>query len=191
MSELQSDEFLLEGIARREQAALETFYDRHERMVFSFALRCVADRSLAEEVVQDVFTRLWRSAERYDGQKAKVSTWLLTITRRIAIDHHRKSMRNVPVQSDVDDRLQQLEESDPGPPEQVEANEMKDLVRSALNRLPNDQREAIERMYYQGQTQKEIAEAIRVPLGTVKGRIRLGLARLREQIDVHGWGDTT
>ncbi|OPG15144.1 RNA polymerase sigma factor [Ferroacidibacillus organovorans] len=191
MSELQSDEFLLEGIARREQAALETFYDRYERMVFSFALRCVADRSLAEEVVQDVFTRLWRSAERYDGQKAKVSTWLLTITRRIAIDHHRKSMRNVPVQSDVDDRLQQLEESDPGPPEQVEANEMKDLVRSALNRLPNDQREAIERMYYQGQTQKEIAEAIRVPLGTVKGRIRLGLARLREQIDVHGWGDTT
>lgn len=192
VSETLSDEALLEGIVRRDQMALEALYDRYERMVFSFAMRCVGNASLAEEVVQDVFTRIWQSAERYDGQKAKISTWLLTITRRIAIDHYRKFKRSVSaVQSDVDDRLQQVEETDPGPPERFEAREMKDLVRNALHHLPNDQREAIERMYYQGQTQKEIAEAIRVPLGTVKGRIRLGLARLREQIDVRGWGDTT
>lgn len=190
MGDPLADEHLLAQIALNDRTALETLYDRYERMVFSFALRCVNDRHIAEEVVQDVFTKIWKGAESYHSNQAKVTTWMLTITRRVAIDYYRKSTRrgdHLHIQSD--DWLQ-LAATDKGPDVRTEESDLRNAVFDAMGSLSNDQRVTIERMYYLGQTQREIAEELGVPLGTVKGRIRLALAHLRERLSSKGWGDT-
>lgn len=190
MTEVSSDEELLAAIAARDKAAMTAFYDRYERMVFSFAMRCVSDRSAAEEVVQDVFMKVWRSAESYDVAQGKLTTWLLTITKRTAIDLHRKTQRRLTPDLVEDDQLVQLPtDDDEGPEAIVQANAMREVVAEALKALPDDQRATIERMYYQGYTQREIAQEMNVPLGTVKGRIRLGLSRLKEQLLARGLRD--
>jgi RNA polymerase sigma-70 factor (ECF subfamily) len=189
MMEPCSDEELLQRIAQQDRSAMTELYDRYERVVFGFALRTVSDRGQAEEVVQDVFMRVWRNAQRYDPQLAKVSTWMLTVTRRCAIDALRKSARRPASDLTQDEQLNLVPATEPGPEARASAVAVRDIVASALQSLPRDQRVALERMYYQGYTQSEIAEEFGIPLGTVKGRIRLGLARLREQLDAAGLRD--
>jgi len=189
MIEAVSDDELLDGIAQQDRAAMTALYDRYERLVYSFAVRAVRDRSAAEEIVQDVFVKVWRSAERYDASQGKLSTWLLTIARRTAIDMHRKTQRRLVPELMEDEQLAQVHDDDAGPEAIVEAHAVRDILHEALARLPDDQRATIERMYYQGYTQREIAEAMDVPLGTVKGRIRLGLSRLKEQLLATGLRD--
>jgi RNA polymerase sigma-70 factor (ECF subfamily) len=189
MMEPCSDEELLQRIAQQDRSAMTELYDRYERVVFGFALRTVSDRGQAEEVVQDVFMRIWRNAQRYDPQLAKVSTWMLTVTRRCAIDALRKSARRPSSDLTQDEQLNLVPATEPGPEAQASAVAVRDIVAAALQSLPRDQRVALERMYYQGYTQSEIAQEFGIPLGTVKGRIRLGLARLREQLDAAGLRD--
>ncbi|MCY0875707.1 MAG: sigma-70 family RNA polymerase sigma factor [Firmicutes bacterium] len=190
MTEVSSDEQLLAAITASDKAAMTAFYDRYERLVFSFAVRCVSDRNAAEEIVQDVFMKVWRSAESYDGAQGKLTTWLLTITKRTAIDLHRKTQRRLSPDLVEDEQLAQIRTGDDDGPEAiVQANAMRAIVKEALQTLPDDQRMTIERMYYQGYTQREIAQEMNVPLGTVKGRIRLGLSRLNEQLRAKGLRD--
>lgn len=189
MTEAVTDEQLLASIAEQDRAAMTTLYDRYERLVYGFALRCVQDRSTAEEIVQDVFLKVWRSAERYDAVQGKLSTWLLTITRRTAIDMHRKTQRRLSPDLLEDEQLSQIQTDQEGPEQIVDARATRAIIAEALLHLPDDQRVTIERMYYQGSTQREIAEAMNVPLGTVKGRIRLGLSRLKEQLQATGLRD--
>ncbi|MCY0901528.1 MAG: sigma-70 family RNA polymerase sigma factor [Firmicutes bacterium] len=189
MIETVSDDELLDGIAQQDRAAMTALYDRYERLVYSFAVRAVRDRSAAEEIVQDVFVKVWRSAERYDASQGKLSTWLLTIARRTAIDMHRKTQRRLIPELMEDEQLAQVHDDEAGPEAIVEAHALRDIIQEALARLPDDQRATIERMYYQGYTQREIAESMDVPLGTVKGRIRLGLSRLKEQLLATGLRD--
>jgi RNA polymerase sigma-70 factor (ECF subfamily) len=165
-------------VQRAEASAFEVVYDRHAGAAFSLAYRMCGARQLAEEVVQEAFLSIWRSGARYDRTRGSVRTWILGITHHRAIDALRRGV--------VQDRHRA---SDEGIEERFEAEERTDVevarreealeVRGALHELPEEQRRAIELAYYGGFTQSEIAEMLSVPIGTVKGRMRLGMEKMR------------
>jgi RNA polymerase sigma-70 factor (ECF subfamily) len=177
-----ADEDLMQLVQRAEAAAFEVVYDRHAGSAFSLAYRMCGKRSLAEDVVQEAFLSIWRSGARYDRGRGSVRTWILGITHHRAIDVLRRGV--------VQDRHRA---SDEGLEERFEAPERTDLevarreeaaeVRSALEDLPEEQRRAIELAYFGGFSQSEIAEMLGMPIGTVKGRMRLGLEKMRGRLD--------
>ena len=176
-----ADEDLMQLVQRAEAAAFEVVYDRHAGAAFSLAYRMCGARQLAEEVVQEAFLSIWRSGARYDRRRGSVRTWILGITHHRAIDTLRRGV--------VQDRHRA---SDEGIEERFESSDRTDLevarreemheVRGALDGLPDDQRRAIELAYYGGFTQSEIAEMLSVPIGTVKGRMRLGMEKMRGKL---------
>src|SRR5215212_1259105 len=155
-----ADEDLMQLVQRTEAAAFEVVYDRHAGAAFSLAYRMCGARQLAEEVVQEAFLSIWRSGARYDRGRGSVRTWVLGITHHRAIDALRRGV--------VQDRHRASDEA-------LE-------VRGALDVLPDDQRRAIELAYYGGFTQSEIADMLGVPIGTVKGRMRLGMEKMRDRL---------
>ncbi|MBS1871313.1 MAG: sigma-70 family RNA polymerase sigma factor [Actinobacteria bacterium] len=176
-----ADEDLMQLVQRAEAAAFEVVYDRHAGAAFSLAYRMCGARQLAEEVVQEAFLSIWRSGARYDRRRGSVRTWILGIAHHRAIDVLRRGV--------VQDRHRA---SDEGLEERFEANDRTDVevarreealeVRGALDGLPDEQRRAIELAYYGGFTQSEIAEMLGVPIGTVKGRMRLGMEKMRDRL---------
>jgi RNA polymerase sigma factor (sigma-70 family) len=172
-----SDEQLLEAIASGDERALGDLYDRFGRVAYGVALRVLRDRALAEDAVQEAFLAIWRSAERYRLERAKPSTWILTLVHRRAVDLVRREDRR---------RAEALDESPEAAggevPEEAHLRERRTTVQAALRELPDDQREALELAYYGGYTQSELADRLGVPLGTVKSRMFAGLNRLRELV---------
>ncbi|MGN6170707.1 MAG: RNA polymerase sigma factor [Solirubrobacteraceae bacterium] len=173
-----ADEDLMELVRAGDTRAFEMVFDRHAGVAFSLAYRICGSRSRAEEVVQEAFLSLWRSGARYDRARGSVRSWVLSTVHNRAIDSVRREVvttsRNV-----VDD---QLAEKLPSPHETAEEAERRDdarRVRSALGELPSDQRRVIELAYFGGFTHSQIADMLKLPAGTVKGRMRLGLTRLR------------
>jgi RNA polymerase sigma factor (sigma-70 family) len=160
--------------------ALETLYDRYRSMAYAIALRITADPALAEDVLQDAFLGVWRHADGYVEGRGSVRTWLLSIVHHRAIDAVR---RRRPITELPDPELpapRQLVAADVWP--EVAGRLDADQVRAAMTRLSDVQREAIELAYWGGLSQSEIALRTGVPLGTVKSRMRLGLAALRDAI---------
>lgn len=178
------DEALIRLIAHSKTEALSALYDRYSRLVFSLALHVVGDQATAEEITQDVFFRIWEKASTYRAEQARVSTWLTSITRYRAIDVLRQ--RGVrPEQNNVDwaeDTLSMLPSEADNPEDATELSLEQKRVRSAMAVLPEDQRQALALAYFQGMTHTEIAEALGLPLGTVKTRIRLAMQKLREML---------
>jgi RNA polymerase sigma-70 factor (ECF subfamily) len=176
-----ADEDLMPLVDRREPNAFEVLYDRHGGAAFSLAYRIVGDRAKAEDVVQEAFLSLWRSGHRYDRARGSVRTWLLGIVRNRAIDVLR---RDTPVRPSViyDEDIAGMQPS--GEDANVEAirREAARRVRGALQVLPVDQMRVIELAYFGGLTHVEIAELLSMPLGTVKGRMRLGMEKIRTQL---------
>jgi RNA polymerase sigma factor (sigma-70 family) len=172
-----SDEQLLEAIAGGDERALGVLYDRFGRVAYGVALRVLRDRALAEDAVQEAFLAIWRSAERYRLERAKPSTWILTLVHRRAVDLVRREDRR---------RAEPLDDPPEAAggevPEEAALRERRLAVQSALAQLPADQREALELAYYGGYTQSEVAERLDVPLGTVKSRMFAGLTRLRDLV---------
>ena len=176
-----ADEDLMQLVRRGDAQAFEVVYDRHATAAFSLAYRMTGTRNAAEDVVQEAFLSLWRSGARYDHTRGSVRTWVLGIVHNRAIDALRRSM--------VHDRRRA---SDEGLEERFEARERTDVeaarrdeardVRQALGTLPPDQCKVIELAYFGGFTQSEIASMLDTPIGTVKGRMRLGLEKLRGQL---------
>ncbi|HET8522346.1 MAG TPA: sigma-70 family RNA polymerase sigma factor [Thermomicrobiales bacterium] len=169
-----------EGDAR----ALEVLYDRYSRVVFSFALRIVGDQQLAEEVLQEVFFRAWQQGSAFKAARGSFITWLLSITHNMAIDEVRKRRRR-PQKADSaepETMLASIPDSGPDVEDEVWLSSVRDTIEGALEQLPPAQREAIELAYFQGLTQREIAETLGEPLGTIKTRMRLGLQKLRERL---------
>src|SRR3954464_13747909 len=176
-----ADEDLMQLVRRGDTRAFETVYDRHATAAFSLAYRMTGTRNTAEDVVQEAFLSLWRSGARYDRTRGSVRTWVLGIVHNRAIDALRRSM--------VHDKRRA---SDEGIEERFEAKERTDVqaarreeatgVRSALATLPEEQSKAIELAYFGGFSHSEIATMLEMPIGTVKGRIRLGLEKLRGQL---------
>ena len=185
-----SDPELMAAIGRQEVQAFEALYDRYSRLVFSTAYRVLGDSHSAEDVVQDVFVRLWRHPERYVAERGRFLGWMLSVTRNRAIDEVRSRRRRPLNESQVgnpeeggsitDDTASEAAAREMAGTELVDQREM---VRAALLELPEEQRMAIELAYYSGLTQAEIAEKLATPLGTVTTRIRLGMQKLRKALD--------
>jgi RNA polymerase sigma-70 factor (ECF subfamily) len=169
------DHALLTRLATGDQSAVGDLYDRYGRQVFALAVRMLNDRAAAEDVTQEVFVKVWRNASRFDAVRGSPATWILHIAHTTTVD----ALRSRRVQPE---RYEQWpEESDPAadPVASAELADMGAQVRGALMRLPAEQRHTLELAYFGALTQSEIATRLQVPLGTVKGRIRLGLEALR------------
>jgi RNA polymerase sigma-70 factor (ECF subfamily) len=174
------DQVAVERMARGEHDGLAELYDRHGRLVYSLALRIVRDGGDAEDIVQEVFSQVWRQSARFDVTRGNVAAWLVTLTRTRAIDllRRRRVRADVSVPTNPDDRADQA----PGQDVQVEWQSRAAQVKRALDALPPLQRMAVELAFYDGLTHAEIAEQLEVPLGTVKTRVRQGLLKLRESL---------
>lgn len=177
-----SDEALIAAIARGDHDALGLLYDRYSRLAISVAFRVLGDHQTAEDTVQDAFLAVWRRVELFDPQRGSARAWLLTIVRNAAVDRrrgrHARALQDTPL-DEIDFRLAtEGEETFAAVASSVEA----ERVRDALAVLPAEQREAIELAYFGGLTHQEIAERTGAALGTVKGRMRLGLHKLRASL---------
>jgi len=176
-----SDDAVLDLLARSDDSALAELYDRYGGPAYRLALRVVRDAALAQDAVQDAFLTAWRTASGFDPRRGSVSTWLLTLVHRRAVDVVRREDRRrgspldgAPVASgDATD-------------ETAETRELRRDVQAALKELSTAEREALELAYYGGLSQSEIAEKLGVPLGTVKSRMFAGLARLRDALGEAG-----
>ena len=169
-------------LVRRGQApAFEAIYERHASAAFSLAYRIVGSRNGAEDVSQEAFLNIWRSGARYDRSKGSVRTWVLGIVHHRAIDFLRRAT--------VHDKRRA---SDEGMEERFEAKERTDVevarrdeaktVRDAMDELPSEQRQVIELAYFGGFTHTEIADMLETPIGTIKGRMRLGLKKMSDRL---------
>lgn len=176
------DQSLIRLIAHTQPEALSELYDRYGRMVFSLAFYALGDGSLAEEVTQDVFLRIWQKADTYRSEQAKVSTWMTGIARNRSIDMLRQRGARPEGHSlgwDEGALNAQLNSDGWDADEWVEQEMRAQRVRVALASLPREQRQVLALAYYQGLSHSLIAEYLGEPLGTVKTRIRLGMQKLR------------
>jgi RNA polymerase sigma-70 factor (ECF subfamily) len=172
-----ADDALLAGLASGDADAAAAFVRRFQRKVFGLALTMVGDRAVADDVAQEAFVRAWRHGGNYDARRGSVTTWLLTITRNLAVDALR-AMRSVPTDPDV---LAALLGPAPGsgPDGAAVAVDEAERVRAALAELPVEQRRAVVLARFSGMTAAEIGRCEGIPLGTAKTRVRSGLVRLR------------
>ncbi len=161
-------------VAGGEDAALRELYDRYGRLVYSFAYRLTSDPTLSEECVQDVFVALWRRAADFDPTRAKLTTWLFVVARNRAIELGRQKARRPELRDDLEPVG-----SAPDPADLVAVADESQRVAEAMAELPEDQLAVLRLAYFDGLSHSEIAEVIGIPLGTVKGRVRLALERLR------------
>ena len=180
----------MQAIGRGEVGAFEALYDRYSRLVFSTAYRVLGDAHSAEDVVQDVFVRLWRNPDRYVEERGRFLGWMLSVTRNRAIDEVRSRRRRPLNESQVGDPDSSGSITDETASESAslemagaELVDQREMVRAALAELPEEQRLAIELAYYSGLTQAEIAQRLATPLGTVKTRIRLGMRKMRVALE--------
>ena len=172
-----SDVHLLQAIARRDEAALSSLYDRYRLILFGLLVRILSSRPEAEDILQDVFIQVWKRAADFDEKRGKPFTWLVTLARSRAIDRLR--------QLGARDRVATAAARDASEDTSDAAldafrSEQKQIVNEALAQLPEEQRRALMLAYYEGLTQTEIATRIGSPLGTVKTRMRSGMIKLRE-----------
>ena len=188
-----SDEALVALVARGDQTALAELYDRVGRTAYGLAFRVLRDDRLAEDAVQEAFLAVWRTAAAFSAERAKATTWILTLVHRRAVDLVRREERRRADPLDEGDR------HDHGAASSAEdvawLQFERDRVQAALRRLPDAQREALELAYYGGFSQSELAERLGQPLGTIKSRMFGGLSRMRELLGEPGtetsWTPTT
>jgi RNA polymerase sigma-70 factor (ECF subfamily) len=176
------DEQLVQRMSEGDVTALETLYNRYARAVYAFAVRIVGDGLVAEEVLQEAFTRAWQQAGRFEFSRGSFPSWLLSITHNLAIDEVRRRQRRPQRADSVDSVDLLLSEADLTVDVEaaVEASELHDEIRAAMDTLPDAQRRVIELAYFEGLTQREIAALLDEPLGTVKTRMRLGMQKLKD-----------
>jgi RNA polymerase sigma factor (sigma-70 family) len=182
-----SDEAVVALVARSDQDALAELYDRFGRVAYGLAFRILRDRALAEDAVQEGFMNAWRTADRFMPERAKASTWLLTLVHRRSVDLVRREDRRraEPLDQEFDAASEGSVEQD------AWLRFERERVQAALRRLPDQQREALELAYYGGFTQSELAERLGQPVGTIKSRMFAGLARLRELLSEPDHDDRT
>jgi RNA polymerase sigma factor (sigma-70 family) len=178
-----SDEALLAGYATGDPRTAATFVRRFQGRVYGLALTIVRQPAIAEEVAQETFVRVFRHAGNYDARKGRVSTWLLSIARNLAIDVTRMK-RLDPVDPEIIAAELSLTSQEPAADEVDLQPDERDQLRSAITELPDDQRRALVLAAYMGRTAREISDLDDVPLGTVKTRIRTAMIKLRDELEV-------
>jgi RNA polymerase sigma-70 factor (ECF subfamily) len=164
--------------------AISKLYDRYSRTVFGVGFKILGDRSLAEELIQEVFLKVWRSSGTFDPSRASFSTWLYRVTRSVALDLYRKRAHRVRQVSDGDVHIATTMDSSAGPQEIVDESWLSWRVSRALDMLDAQHREVIDLAYFEGLTQREISERTGMPLGTVKTRTARAYKRLRKELVV-------
>jgi RNA polymerase sigma-70 factor, ECF subfamily len=182
-AERLGDEELMPLVGEKDPEAFEVFYDRHGGAAYSLAYRIVGDRTSAEDVTQEAFLSIWRSGARYDRARGSVRAWTLGIVRNRAIDALRRQAAGRAPKLTFDDEaaLEQRPSPDLTDEQALQRDEAQRL-RGALNELPGEQSKVIELAYFGGFSHSEIAEMLSMPLGTVKGRMRLGIEKIRTQL---------
>ena len=180
-----SDEQLMDLVSGPEvEAAISALYDRYGRTVYGVGLKILGDRSSAEELVQDVFLKVWRSSSSFDPSRGSFSTWLYKVTRSAAIDLYRKRASRVRQVSDGDPYIAATRDSSAGPQEVVDESWLSWRVSRALETLDEPHREVIELAYFDGLSQREISVRTGMPLGTVKTRTASAFKRLRGELAI-------
>ena len=179
------DVALIRRMVDADETALGALYDRWVRSLYSLVLHLLKDPDEAEDVVEETFWQAWRKASSYEPSKGAVSTWLLTIGRRKALDRIRAKKRHKEDPIGRDRTFADLPSPALDPSQDMEGSELREHVRAALKELPSEQREVLELGYFNGMSQTEIADATGQPLGTVKTRMRLAMQKLREPLSMH------
>ena len=169
-----SDQELMHEVAAGNEAAFGELYDRFGKLVFRVAWQFFPNRSESEDAVQEVFIRLWRTADRFDAERAKLVTWVMLIARRHMIDRLRRKQTRPTTQDYVSDPMGD------GPNQTEDPTEIRAELRGRMERLSELQKEVVTRTYFQGFTLKETAEQLGAPLGTVKSALSRALATMRE-----------
>lgn len=174
-----SDEALVALVARSEEAALAELYDRYERPAYALARRILRDPALAEDAVQEAFLALWRSAARFVPERAKATSWIMTLVHRRAVDLVRHEQRRRADAFDGSVGADAVSSAE----DEAWLRFERERVQSALRQLPDQQRETLELAYYGGFTQSELAERLGRPIGTIKSQMYAALANLREILE--------
>ena len=171
----QQDAALVEALAARDLGALSALYDRYGRIAYTLAYRILGEPEGAEDVVQDAFLAAWRGAGTYRRERGNARSWLLSIVHHRAVDvlRRRTAFRPAPLEA-ADHTPSELDTAD-----EAARNVERGTVRAALETLPEAQRRTLELAYFGGYTQSELAQLMGVPLGTVKGRMRIGIQKMR------------
>ena len=176
---------LMARVAAGDAAALGLLYDRHAAVVHAYARRLMGEREAAEDLLQEVFFRAWRRADAYHPERGELVTWLLSMTHNLAIDEVRKRRRRPQKADGATPELVLAGVADNGPAveDEVWRGALRGSITDALRGLPPAQRDAVALAYFGGLTQREIAHALGAPLGTIKTRLRLGLDKLRAELE--------
>ena len=176
---LPADDVLMVSLAERDLTALATLYDRYGRLAYALAYRILGESAAAEDVVQDAYISAWRGAASYRRERGNPRGWLLSIVHHRAVDVLRRktAFRSAPLE------LAEQRAADEDTAVMAERNVEQQTVRLALQALPDAQRRTIELAYFGGYTHVELAELMGVPLGTVKGRMRIGLQKMRRALE--------
>ncbi len=167
-----------------DKEALGMLYDRHSRTAYSLAYRMMGDRPAAEDLVQEAFLKVWRAAGSYRAERGSVRTWILSIVHNRGIDQLRSAASRRRVHDKVEATASVVQPSEAFA--ETWRNSQREQVKKSLWELPPEQLKVLELAYYSGYTHVEIAELLGLPLGTVKGRMRLGLQKIREYFDASG-----
>jgi RNA polymerase sigma factor (sigma-70 family) len=173
---------LIDRIIQKDRQALSSLYDRYARVIYSVAYRSLGSVEESEEVVMDVFAKIWTTADRYNVDKARVDTWIFMMARSRTLDRLRSKQRQTKLAAAI--VIGDLPITTPDGSVDLEISEQRTQVLTALATLPTEQRQVIELAYYSGLSHREIAEQTGMALGTVKTRIRLGLEKLRSIPDL-------
>lgn len=178
---LLADEDLISLAETGDAGAFAALYDRHSRSAYSLAYRMMGERQAAEDLVQDVFLKVWRAAGSYRAERGSVRTWILSIVHNRGIDQIRAAASRRRTQDKVEVSAAKTQPSEAFA--SAWRNSQRDQVRDALNTLPPEQLKILELAYFSGYTHTEISELLGLPLGTVKGRMRLGLKKIKDYFD--------
>jgi RNA polymerase sigma-70 factor, ECF subfamily len=181
-AERLADEELMPLIGEKDPEAFEVFYDRHGGVAYSLAYRIVGDRAAAEEVTQEAFISVWRSGARFDATRGSVRSWLLSVVRNRAIDFLRSKAGKAPKLDFDDEAVLEQRPAAEMTEEEALRRETASELRGALGKLPGEQSKVIELAYFGGFSHSEIAAILGLPMGTVKGRMRLGLEKIRGEL---------
>jgi len=181
-AERLADEELMPLVGRKDPEAFEVLYDRHGGAAYSLAYRIVGDRAAAEEVTQEAFISVWRSGARFDAARGSVRSWLLSVVRNRAIDFLRSRASKAPKLDFDDESALEQRPAEEMTEEEALRRETSAELRGALGKLPGEQSKVIELAYFGGFSHSEIARILGLPMGTVKGRMRLGLEKIRGEL---------
>ena len=176
----EPDQRLMRSFAARDPLAADALYQRFAGRIYGLGLVMLGNDAAAQDLVQDTFVKLWRSADRYDRSRGKLETWVLLMARSLAIDAIRRRVLEARTLEQID-RPREADQA-PGPDEQAVTHDLTERAQRAMAALPPEQRAALELAYLGGKTSAEISDLEGIPVGTAKTRIRAALLRLRDQM---------